>query len=112
MALSNLIVDESVKKSLLERWTNMRESQRVATKVKLLVEYDEGQTQQLVNAITVDVSNSGCKAVVAGDLRLHQRVKLIHAATGRKADAQVVWRGHEAWDAGFVLKHPDPTVFK
>jgi hypothetical protein len=112
MALSNLLVDESVKKSLLERWTNMRESQRVAAKVKLLVEYDEGQAQQHLNAITVDVSNSGCKAVVAGDLRLHQRVKLIHAATGRKADAQVVWRGHEAWDAGFVLEHPDPTFFK
>ena len=70
MALSNLLVDESVKKSLLERWTNMRESQRVAAKVKLLVEYDEGQTQRHINAITVDVSNSGCKAVVAGDLRL------------------------------------------
>jgi hypothetical protein len=112
MALSNLLVDESVKKSLLERWTNMRESQRVAAKVKLLVEYDEGQTQRHINAITVDVSNSGCKAVVAGDLRLHQRVKLIHAATGRKADAQVVWRSHEAWDAGFVLEHPDPTFWK
>jgi hypothetical protein len=60
----------------------------------------------------VDVSNSGCKAVVAGDLRLHQRVKLIHAATGRKADAQVVWRGHEAWDAGFALEQPDPTFWK
>lgn len=112
MALSNLLVDESVKKSLLERWTNMRESQRVTTKVKLLVEWDEGSTQRHVNAITVDVSNSGCKAVVAGDLRLHQRVKLIHAATGRKADAQVVWRGHEAWDAGFALAQPDPTFWK
>jgi hypothetical protein len=23
----------------------------------------------------------------------------------------VVWRGHEAWDAGFVLEHPDPTFW-
>jgi hypothetical protein len=112
MALSNLIVDESVKKSLLERWTNMRGSQRITTNVKLTVEWDEGQTQQQVNAVTVDVSNSGCKAVVAGDLHLHQRVKLIHAASGRRADAQVVWRGHEAWDAGFALAQPDPTFWK
>ena len=49
--------------------------------------------------------------VVAGDVRLHQRVKLIHAATGRRADAQVVWRGHEAWDAGFMLERPDPTFW-
>jgi hypothetical protein len=112
MALSNLIVDESVKKSLLERWTNMRGSQRVTTNVKFAVEWDEGSTPQHVNAVTVDVSNSGCKAVVAGDLPLHQRVKLIHAATGRQADAQVVWRGHEAWDAGFALAQPDPTFWK
>jgi hypothetical protein len=111
MPLSNLIVDESVKESLLERWTNMRTHQRVNSKVKLLVEWDEDQTPQYVNAVTVDVSHSGCKAVVGADLRLHQRVKLIHAETGRKADAQVVWRGHEAWDAGFVLERPDPTFW-
>ncbi|HEY2351000.1 MAG TPA: PilZ domain-containing protein [Candidatus Acidoferrum sp.] len=112
MALSNLIVDESVKKSLLERWMNMRGHQRTTTNVKLMVEWEEGPTQQHVNAVTVDISNSGCKAVVAGDLRLHQRVKLIHAQSGRKADAQVVWRGHEAWDAGFALEKPDPTFWK
>ena len=112
MAVANLLVDESVKQSLLERWTNMRGHQRVTTNVKLRVEWEEGLTLQNVNAVTVDVSSSGCKAVVAGDLRLHQRVKLIHAASGRSADAQVVWRGHEAWDAGFVLEHPDPTFWK
>jgi hypothetical protein len=112
MAAGNLVVDESVKKSLLERWTNMRGHQRVTTNVKLRVEWDEGPLLQNVNAVTVDVSSSGCKAVVAGDLRLHQRVKLIHAASGRRADAQVVWRGHEAWDAGFVLEHPDPTFWE
>jgi PilZ domain len=112
MAVANLVVDESVKQSLLERWTNMRGHQRVTTNVKLRVEWDEGPTLQNVNAVTVDVSSSGCKAVVAGDLRLHQRVKLVHAASGRRADAQVVWRGHEAWDAGFVLEHPDPTFWE
>ena len=112
MALSNLIVDESVKKSLLERWTNMRNSQRFTNNVKLMVEYDEGSTQQHINAVTVDISNSGCKAVVAGDLHMHQRVKLIHAVSGKKADAQVVWRGHEAWDAGFALANPDPDFWQ
>ncbi len=111
MAISKLIVDESVKKSLLERWANMRSHQRVDNTVKLRVEWDEGEAHQHVNAVTVDISNSGCKAVVGGDLRLHQRVKLIHAETGRKADAQVVWRGHEAWDAGFVLEQPDPSFW-
>jgi hypothetical protein len=112
MSLSKLIVDETVKQTLLERWANMRSFQRIDTRVKLLVEYDEGQSCQRANAVTVDVSNSGCKAVVGADLHLHQRVKLIHAQSGRKADAQVVWRGHEAWDAGFALEHPDPAFWE
>jgi hypothetical protein len=40
MAAGNLVVDESVKQSLLERWTNMRGCQRVTTNVKLRVEWD------------------------------------------------------------------------
>jgi hypothetical protein len=112
MSLSTLIVDESVKKTLLERWTNMRGYQRKNDSVKLRVEWDENQQPQQVNAVTVDISNSGCKAVVAGDLRLHQRVRLVHTATGRQADAQVVWRGHEAWDAGFALEKPDPDFWR
>jgi hypothetical protein len=112
MPLSKLTVDESVKQTLLERWANMRSFQRTDSKVKLFVEYDEGQACQRANAVTVDVSNSGCKAVVGADLYLHQRVKLINAASGRKADAQVVWRGHEAWDAGFALESPDPAFWE
>src|ERR1700716_2097732 len=112
MAVANLVVEKTVKKTLLERWTNMLGNQRVTTNVKLRVEWDEGALLQNVNAVTVDVSSSGCKAVVAGDLQLHQRVKLIHAASGRRTDAQVVWRGHGEWDVGFVLEHPDPTFWE
>jgi hypothetical protein len=39
-------------------------------------------------------------------------VKLIHSVSGKKADAQVVWRGHEAWDAGFALANPDPDFWQ
>jgi len=50
-------------------------------------------------------------AVVGADLPLHKRVRLIHPATGRKADAEVVWRSHEAWDAGFELVKPDASFW-
>ena len=30
---------------------------------------------------------------------------------GGKAEAEVVWRGHEAWDAGFELVKPDATFW-
>jgi hypothetical protein len=50
-------------------------------------------------------------AVVGADLPLRKRVRLIHPETGRKAEAEVVWRSHEAWDAGFELVKPDATFW-
>ena len=81
-----------------------------------MVEIAEPQTNHFANqadanAVTVDVSHSGCMAVVGADLPLHRRVQLIHPETGRKADAEVVWRSHEAWDAGFELVKPDDSFW-
>jgi len=50
--------------------------------------------------------------VVGADLAAAQaRSASIQQETGRKADAQVVWRSHEAWDAGFELVKPDATFW-
>ena len=50
-------------------------------------------------------------AVVGAEIPLHQHVRLVHPETGRRADAQVVWRDHEAWDVGFELTTPDPSFW-
>ncbi len=81
------------------------------SRVKLLVEWEHGGAKERANAVTVDVSHSGCMAVVGADLPLRKLVRLIHAETGRKAEAEVVWRSHEAWDAGFELVSPDPSFW-
>jgi hypothetical protein len=96
---------------LQNRWARLRSHKRIISRVKLLVEWEDGAKPQRANAVTVDVSHSGCMAVVGADLHLHQRVRLVQAETGRKAEAQVVWRGHEAWDAGFELDKPDATFW-
>jgi hypothetical protein len=96
---------------LQNRWAALRSHKRIISRVKLLVEWEDGPAQQRANAVTVDVSHSGCMAVVGADLHLHQRVRLIQPETGRKAEAQVVWRGHEAWDAGFELDKPDASFW-
>ena len=97
--------------ALQERWENLRSHKRIISRVKLLVEWEQGGAKERANAVTVDVSHSGCMAVVGADLPLHKRVRLIHPETGRKADAEVVWRSHEAWDAGFELLQPDATFW-
>jgi hypothetical protein len=97
--------------ALQERWERLRSHKRIISRVKLLVEWEQGGANERANAVTVDVSHTGCMAVVGADLPLRKRVRLIHPETGRKADAEVVWRSHEAWDAGFELVKPDPTFW-
>jgi len=94
-----------------ERWARLRSHKRIFSKVKLVVEWDEDSSEQRANAVTVDVSHSGCMAVVGAPLPLHRRVRLVHPGTGRKAEAEVVWRDHEAWDVGLELVKPDASFW-
>jgi hypothetical protein len=96
---------------LQDRWEKLRGHQRKISNVKLLVEWDEDAAPQRANAVTVDVSKSGCMAVVGADLPLHRRVRLIRPENGRKAEAEVVWRDHEAWDVGLALIQPDDSFW-
>lgn len=97
--------------SLQERWAKLRSHKRIISNVKLLVEWDEGSKPKCANAVTVDVSHSGCMAVVGADLPLRRRVRLVHPESGRKAEAEVVWRDHEAWDTGLELVKPDASFW-
>ena len=109
--MTTKIIKNPAKTALDERWERLRGHKRIISRVKLLVEWEQGGAKERANAVTVDVSHSGCMAVVGADLPLHKRVRLIHSESGRKADAEVVWRSHEAWDAGFELMQPDATFW-
>ena len=98
-------------KALEERWEKLRTHPRFVSRVRFQVEWDDGPVKQRANGVTVDVSKSGCLAVVGAGLPLRQRVRLIHSASGRSADAHVVWRDHEAWDVGLELVKPDASFW-
>ena len=108
MAISPL---KQVRDSLEDRWARMRTHKRVISRVKFMVEWEEDTHKQSANAVTVDVSHSGCMAIVGAPLPLHQQVRLVHPQTGRRAEALVVWRDHEAWDTGFELAKPDASFW-
>ncbi|HET7151865.1 MAG TPA: hypothetical protein VFI60_10670 [Candidatus Acidoferrum sp.] len=110
-AMTLSTVSNPAASTLQARWERLRGHKRIISRVKLLVEWEQAGARETANAVTVDVSHSGCMAVVGADLPLHKRVCLIHPETGRKAEAEVVWRSHEAWDAGFELLKPDPTFW-
>ena len=98
-------------KALEERWEKLRNHRRIVSRVKFQVEWEEGSERQRANGVTVDVSKSGCLAVVGAGLPLRKLVRLIHSTSGRTAEAQVVWRDHEAWDVGLELVKPDPNFW-
>ena len=54
MAISPLA--NPVAPALQERWAKLRSHKRIISKVKLLVEWDEGSASQCAHAVTVDVS--------------------------------------------------------
>ena len=100
-----------IKKDIEDRWAKMRTHKRIISQVRFQVECEDGVERQQANGVTVDVSHSGCMAIVGAPLPLNQRVKLIHPKTGRAAEAQVVWRDHEAWDVGLAFDKPDATFW-
>jgi uncharacterized protein (UPF0248 family) len=91
-----------------DRWAKMRSHKRSVANLRFRLEWDEGSKRECANAVTVDVSHSGCMAVVGADLPLHRKVRIVFPETGRSAQGEVVWRGHEAWDVGIALAKPDP----
>lgn len=98
-------------KALEERWEKLRNHRRIVSRVKFQVEWEEGAERQRANGVTVDVSKSGCLAVVGAGLPLRKRVRLINSISGRTAEAHVVWRDHEAWDVGLELVKPDASFW-
>ena len=94
-----------------DRWAKLRSHKRAVASLRFQVEWDEDNRQRRANGITVDVSHSGCMAVVGADLPLRRKVRLFVPETGRSAHGEVVWRGHEAWDLGIALTEPDPSFW-
>jgi len=97
----------SQNKLLEERWASLRSHRRAIASLRLRLEWDEGEARRTANGLTVDVSHSGCMAVVGADVPLRRQVRLVLPETGRSAQGEVVWRGHEAWEVGIALAEPD-----
>jgi hypothetical protein len=93
------------------RWARLRSHRRATASVRFVAEWEDGGTKRSANGITVDVSRTGCMAIVAADLPLRKRVRLTQVDTGRAVEGEVVWRGHEAWDLGIELTPPNESFW-
>ncbi|HTZ32704.1 MAG TPA: PilZ domain-containing protein [Methylomirabilota bacterium] len=111
MSTSTLNLLNRSQQTVEDRWAKLRSHKRAVASLRFQVEWDEDNRPRRANGITVDVSHSGCMAVVGADLPLRRKVRLFVPETGRSAQAEVVWRGHEAWDLGIALTEPDPSFW-
>ena len=92
---------------LARRWKRQRRHQRFIARVRLLVEWQADSLLHRADAVTVDVSESGCMAVASAALPLYEFVRVINPESGRSAEALVVWRSHETWHFGLQLLEPN-----
>ena len=88
-----------------------RTHKRVRANVKLAVEWEEDCELLSVNTFTLDVSQSGCLAVLSTNLGVRQKVRLINRQSGFMAEARLVWRNPTTSSAGFELLKPDANFW-
>lgn len=87
----------------------VRAGARVNSRVKVEVEWAENGTTHRVEGSTVDISPKGCMAIVPQGFTVGQKLHLKNGTNGKKAEAVVIWRGHEGrsgWELGLELVHP------
>lgn len=111
MALLTPEITAAQAKLMEERWAKLRTHRRANASLRLRLEWDEGEERRSANGITVDVSHSGCMAVVGADVPLRRQVKLHLPDNGKTTTGEVVWRGHEAWEVGIAFEQPDPAFW-
>ncbi len=89
------------------RAKHMRAAIRLNSRVKLLVEWQEGGQFHHAEGYTVDISPKGCLAVVPQGFAVGQKLRLTNCVNKAVSDAVLIWRGHEGrqgWELGLELE--------
>jgi c-di-GMP-binding flagellar brake protein YcgR len=82
---------------------------RLNSRVPVVIEWTEAAQQLRAEGYTIDISPSGCLAVVAQGIALRQRLRLINLANQNSCEAVVVWsrsEGRKGWQLGLELHEP------
>jgi len=88
----------------------MRSSQRVNSRVAVVIEWTAGEQTVRHQGHTLNVGRSGCLLVIPHDLAIEQRVRLTNLVSNQSIDAVVVWKGEErpeGYELGLRLANPE-----
>jgi len=87
----------------------MRAGARLNSRVKVIVEWNEGGSDHAAEGYTVDISPKGCLAIVPQGFAVGQKLRLKNGSNQKESEAILIWRGHEGrsgWELGLELTHP------
>jgi hypothetical protein len=87
----------------------LRAGKRLNSRVPIAVEWEEVRTRHRAQGWTIDISPSGCMAVVSQGFPVGQKFNLINLVNKNVAKAILVWCGHEGrtgWELGLELQDP------
>lgn len=88
------------------RMKHIRAGARLNSRVPILVEWEEAKENHSVQGYTVDVGPKGCLAIVPQGFAIGQKLRLVNLVNKEKAEAVLIWRGHEGrsgWELGLEL---------
>lgn len=87
----------------------LRAGKRLNSRVPIAVEWEEARIRHRAQGWTIDISPSGCMAVVPQGFPVGQKFDLINLVNKNASKAILVWRGHEGrtgWELGLELQDP------
>ncbi len=104
-------MSEALTQSLPEtKRTEKRRGVRLNSRVPVGVEWDDAAGSQFrEQAFTCVVGSYGCLVVLAQDLSLEQRVRVVNLISEQTLPGVVVWKGSqrsEGWELGIELAQP------
>jgi PilZ domain len=91
------------------RAKQLRAGKRLNSRVPIAVEWEEARARHTAEGWTIDISPSGCMAVVPQGFPVGQKLNLINLVNKSSSKAILVWRGHEGrtgWELGLELQDP------
>jgi len=90
-----------------ERTRQIRGSGRVNSRVRVAVEWREGEKDLRAEGYTVDTSSKGCMVVLPHNVPVGERVRVVNLINQLSCGGTVVWRGHQSrdnWELGLELE--------
>jgi hypothetical protein len=97
------------------RMNYTRKVSRLNSRVNVAIEWTEDGRALRAEGFTMDVSATGCLAVVPQGFTVGQKLQVVNLLNNKASDGVLIWRGHEGrqgWELGIELLNPPESFWE